>query len=119
LSSYEPVFYISDYARIRRVIDQTHIHYDYQSEDLTADFAPMGDTFNYVQYRVYAEDYDQNHMNYTDYYVAVQDVTNNIRFEVTIDNQTGDLIEDIYFSIDICQSETECDDTTTLYYIMI
>ncbi|AUD64719.1 hypothetical protein BK011_03135 [Tenericutes bacterium MZ-XQ] len=115
LSSYEPVFYISDYARIRRVIDQTHIHYDYQSEDLTADFAPMGDTFNYVQYRVYAEDYDQNHMNYTDYYVAVQDVTNNIRFEVTIDNQTGDLIEDIYFSIDICQSETECDDTTTLY----
>jgi hypothetical protein len=108
LSTYEPIFYISNHAIIRRVTDEINHHYDYQAEDLAYDFQVMGDTFNYVHYRVYAEDYDENPLNYTDYYVAVQDVTNNIRFEVTIDNQTSIDIDQLYFSIDICQLESGC-----------
>jgi hypothetical protein len=108
LSTYEPIFYTSDHAIIRRVTDDINHHYDYQAEDLAYDFQVIGDTFNFVHYRVYAEDYDENPLNYTDYYVAVQDVTNNIRFEVTIDNQTSIDIDQLYFSIDICQLESGC-----------
>ena len=115
LKMYEPIFDISDYAIIRKVTDQNNLHYSYQSEDLAADFSPIGDIFNYVHYRVYAEDFDQYPTHYTDYYIAVQDVTNNIRFEVSIDNQTGEIIQDIFLSIDICQSESGCTTLNSLY----
>ncbi len=108
LSTYEPIFYISDHAIIRRVTDDINHHYDDQAVDLAYDFQVIGDAFNFVHYRVYAEDYDENPLNYTDYYVAVQDVTNNIRFEVNIDNQTSFNIDHLYFSIDICQLESGC-----------
>jgi len=115
LSMYEPVFEISDYAIIRRVIDHNNLHYDYQSEDLGADFSPIGDVFNYVHYRIYAEDFDQYPTHYTDYYIAVQDVTNNIRFEITIDNQSGDVLNDLFLSIDICQIESGCTNLDSIY----
>lgn len=117
LSLYEPIFYISDNAMIKKVIDETNLHYSFQSDDLSADFSPAGDTFNYVHYRVYAEDFDENPSNYTDYYVAVQDVTNNIRFEITIDNQTNDILDDIFLSIDICRGVETCDGLDSTYRI--
>ena len=115
LSMYEPIFEISDYAIIRRVIDETNLHYSYQSDNLATDFSPIGDIFNYIHYRVYAEDFDQNPTNYTDYYVAVQDVTNNIRFEISIDNQSGDVLNDIFLSINICQIESGCTSLDAIY----
>lgn len=115
LSLYEPIFYISDYAQIKKVVDQQNIGPSYQSDDLADDFSPLDDTFNFIQYRVYAEDYDDNPENYTDFYVAVQDVTNNIRFDLTIDNQSSVNLESIYVGIDICSSEEACDETTLLY----
>ena len=50
-------------------------------------------------YRVYAEDFDENPTHYTDYYVGVQDVTTNIRFKVTINNQIDEILNDIYLII--------------------
>ena len=115
LSTYEPIFYVSDHSKIRRVVDESNHHYDYQSETLAYDFQVIGDTFNYVHYRVYAEDYDENPLNYTDYYVAVQDVTNNIRFEVSIDNQSSVDISHLFLSIDICQLESGCTNEDSVY----
>ncbi len=115
LSLYEPIFYISDYAQIKRVVNENEIDPSYQSDDLTDDFSPLDDTFNFIHYRVYAEDYVDNPENYTDFYVAVQDVTNNIRFDLTIDNQSSINLESIFVGIDICSSEEVCDETTLLY----
>ncbi|BCR36248.1 hypothetical protein [Mariniplasma anaerobium] len=115
LSLYEPIFYISDYAQIKRVVDENNMDPSYQSDDLADDFSPSADTFNFIHYRVYAEDYIDNPLNYTDFYVAVQDVTNNIRFDLTIDNQSSIDIDNIYVGIDICSSEEACDDATLLY----
>jgi hypothetical protein len=115
LSIYEPIFDISDYAIIRKVTDSSNLHYSYQSEELTADYSPIGDSFNYVHYRVYAEDFDQYPTHYTDFYVAVQDVTNNIKFEISIDNQTGEVLNNLFFTIDICQGVTECSNLDSIY----
>jgi uncharacterized HAD superfamily protein len=115
LSLYEPIFYISDYAQIKKVIDNNNMDPSYQSDDLAADFSPLDDTFNFIHYRVYAEDYADHLENYTDFYIAVQDVTNNIRFDLTIDNQSALIIDNIYVGIDICSSEEACDSSTLLY----
>jgi len=114
-----PIFYVSDHAMIRKVINDQEIHYDFQSEDLSSDFSPMGDQFNFVHYRVYAENFDQNPTHYTDYYIALQDVTNNIRFEITIDNQSLRDFRSIYVSIDICQNEETCHFEDIIYKMSV
>ena len=119
LAAYEPIFYLSDNAMIRKVTDDANLHYIYQSEDLVSDFSPIGDQFNFVHYRVYAEDYDQYPTHYTDYYVAVQDVTNNIRFEINIDNQSNVNLDQIFVTIDICQNEENCNISETLYRMSV
>ena len=52
--------------------------------------------FDYVHYRVYAEIYGDESVNdkpasdyYTDYFIATQDLTNNIRFNIIIDKAAG------------------------------
>lgn len=52
--------------------------------------------FEYVHYRVYAEIYGDESVNdkpasdyYTDYFIATQDLTNNIRFNIIIDKAAG------------------------------
>ena len=102
-SVYQPVFKLPEGAIIRKVTNFVEPGYAFQSEDLSADFSPIGDTFNFILYRVYAMDYDQNSLNYTDYYVAVQDVTNNIRFNLTVINSTTTLIENVFVEISLCQ----------------
>ena len=69
--------------------------------------------------RVYAEDYDQYPTHYTDYYLAVQDVTNNIRFEINIDNQSNVNLDQIFVTIDICQNEENCNISETLYRMSV
>ena len=101
LSAYVPTFEIPDYAKIRRVTDLENIHYDYQSTNLYADFTIVDEGFNFILYRVYAHDFDENPDHYTDYYVSVQDVTNNIKFNLTIVNETDVLIERVYIKINI------------------
>ena len=91
LSFYAPTFYLPFGSEIRLITNEIEAdNMDLQSTDLFADFSPGEDenAFNYVHYRVYAEDYDRLdnnfNQNYTDYYVAVQDITNNIYFDLTI-----------------------------------
>lgn len=115
LSLYEPIFYLSDYAQIKKVINENELDPSYQSDDLADDFSPLDDTFNFIHYRVYAEDFEDHPENYTDFYIAVQDVTNNIRFDLTIDNQSSIDVDNIYVGIDICSSEETCDVSTLLY----
>ena len=105
LTSYTPNFVLPDGAIIRRVIDQDNIGYEYQSELLTADFESVDGTFKYVQYRVYAHDFDDNQTNYTDYFIAVQDVTNNIRFNLTVVNDTDTVFENVFVKINVCRVE--------------
>lgn len=48
-------------------------------------------SFKYVNYRVYAEIYEDTSSNlyYTDYCVSVQDLTNNIKFDITVEDLTN------------------------------
>ena len=101
LTSYQPSFEIPDYAKIRRVTDFENPHYDYQSTNLYADFTIVEEGFNFIMYRVYAHDYDDNPSHYTDYYVSVQDVTNNIKFNLTVINETETQIDRVYVKINI------------------
>jgi len=103
LDYYLPTFVLPDGAIIRRVTDFINIGYDNQSENLASDFSPFGSEFNYVLYRVYAHDYDEDQSHYTDYYVAVQDMTNNIRFNLQIINESSLQINDLYVRINVCQ----------------
>jgi len=113
LTGYLPTFYLPDGASIYRVTDSSQVHYSYQSEVLAADFSDPGDgeSLNYIQYRIYAEDFDDNPTHYTDYYVAVQDTTNNIKFDITVLNDTLDLIERVYINVNVYQfDETHAND---------
>ncbi|MBU1093889.1 MAG: hypothetical protein KKH01_05455 [Firmicutes bacterium] len=103
LTYYQPIFELPDGAQIRRVTDFVHIGYDYQSDILTSDFSPFGNTFNYILYRVYAHDFDEDASHYTDYYVAVQDMTNNIRFNLHVENESSKQINDLFIRINVCQ----------------
>lgn len=103
LSYYLPTFDLPDGAIIRRVIDDINLEPEYQSEILMIDFSPFGDTFNYILYRVYAHDFDMNASHYTDYHVAVQDMTNNIRFNLEVKNESSLKIEDLFVRINVCQ----------------
>ena len=105
LTGYMPTFYIPDNASIYRVIDENNIDYSFQSSNLAADFTDFGtgETLNYVHYRIYAEDYNENPSHYTDYYVAVQDSTNNIKFDITVVNDTDAIIERVYLMVNVYQ----------------
>ncbi|MCR3905617.1 MAG: hypothetical protein NUK62_01120 [Tenericutes bacterium] len=107
LTAYTPNFVLPDGAIIRKVIDQENVGYEYQSESLTADFEGTDGVFNYIQYRVYAHDYDDYPTNYTDYFVAVQDVTNNIRFNLTVINETTEIFDKIFVKINVCRVQEE------------
>ncbi len=103
LNYYLPTFELPEGALIRRVIDFVNVGYDHQSENLASDFSPFGSNFNYVIYRVYAHDFDEYQSHYTDYYVAVQDMTNNIRFNLQVENESSLKIDDLFVRINVCQ----------------
>ena len=109
LTYYQPTFTLPEGGIIRRVTDLINVGPEYQSEDLNADFSPFGDTFNFILYRVYAHDYDAElkPLNYTNYYVAVQDITNNIRLNLTIENHTATEISSVFTRITVYQNVTE------------
>ncbi|MFU8792872.1 MAG: hypothetical protein ACNA7K_02505 [Acholeplasmataceae bacterium] len=101
LTFYQPEFILPFGASIYRVIDSENIGYEFQSSQLAADFSPMGIdvAFNYIHYRVYAQDYDDNPLNYTDYFIAVQDVTNNVRFEIIVENTSMTQIDRVFVTM--------------------
>ncbi len=105
LTVYMPTFYIPDDASIYRVIDEVNIDYSYQSNVLAADFTDFGTgtALNYVHYRIYAEDFDNNPTHYTDYYIAVQDATNNIKYDITVVNDTNDEIDRVFLMVNVYQ----------------
>lgn len=103
LNYYLPSFVLPYGSQMVRVIDDAHISYDYQSADLSADYSPIGDGFNFIHYRVYAHDFDENPTHYTDYMIAVQDVTNNIKFNLTVINNSSQPLDDVVVSINVCQ----------------
>ncbi len=107
LASYTPTFFVPDGASIYKVVDQTNLHYSYQSSELTADYSDFGDgvNFSFIQYRVYAEDFDENNDHYIDYYVTVQDTTNNVKIDITVVNDTLDFIEDVFVTVNVCRIE--------------
>jgi len=91
LEYFSPDFTLPIGAAIYRIIDETNVaDPSLQSTNLNDDFNPNEDlsTFNSIHFRIYAEDYvmlDPNfNTHYTDYYVAVQDITNNILFVVSV-----------------------------------
>lgn len=105
LTAYMPTFYIPDGSSIYRVTDEANIDFTYQSTNLSADFTDFGtgESLNYIHYRIYAEDYNDYPTHYTDYYIAVQDATNNIKFDITVENDTQDLIEQVFVKVNIYQ----------------
>ena len=103
LSYYLPTFELPDGAQIKRVTDLINIGYEFQSDTLATDFSPFGDEFNFILYRVYAHDFDDDLTHYTDYYIAVQDMTNNIRFNLEVINESSLQIEEVYVQINVCQ----------------
>lgn len=105
LSYYMPQMMIPDGAIIKKVVDDANLGPEHQSDNLYADFSPLGDAFNFIHYRIYAMDYHINPTHYTDYYVAVQDMTNMIRFDVTLVNEALIPVENIHIRISICQTE--------------
>lgn len=109
LSAYLPTFFIPDNASIYRVIDENNLSYTYQSDQLAGDFADYGTggSLNYVHYRIYAEDFDDNPTHYTDYYIAVQDTTNNIKFDITVVNDTDDRIDEVFVHVNVAQVDSD------------
>lgn len=102
LSFYQPQFSLPDGAIIKRVIDDVNPEPAYQSDELFADFSHVGESFGYIHYRVYAMDYVYQPTHFTDYYIAVQDMTNTIRFDVTIENQADVAPTSIHVTISLC-----------------
>jgi hypothetical protein len=111
LSYYAPTFTLPLGANAYRIIDEANANDpSLQSTDFYDDFNASADvtTFNFIHYRVYAEDYDMNNptynTNYIDYFIAVQDVTNNIRFQLTIEIDptiSPILFDKLYITLDI------------------
>ena len=121
LSAYLPTMYIPDGASIYRVIDEINMGYEFQSDVLAADFADYGtgESLNYVHYRIYAEDYDDDPLHYTDYYIAVQDTTNNIKFDVTVINETDQRIDEVFVHVNVAQVSPDYEDEITNEMIAI
>ncbi|HAQ56510.1 MAG TPA: hypothetical protein DCR44_03815 [Acholeplasmatales bacterium] len=73
------------------------------ADDVYTDFSPAEeDVFNFIWYRIYAEDYIEGHETYgthfTDYRVAVQDVTNNIYLTVRVHMDATDPMSLIFLT---------------------
>lgn len=121
LSAYLPTMYIPDGASIYRVIDENNIGYEYQSSVLAGDFSDFGtgESLNYVHYRIYAEDFDEDPTHYTDYYIAVQDTTNNIKFDVTVINDTNARIDEVFVHVNVAQVAIDYEDEITNEMISI
>ncbi len=121
LSAYLPTFYIPDGASIYRVIDENNIGPEFQSDQLPADFADYGtgESLNFVHYRIYAEDYETYPTHYTDYYIAVQDTTNNIKFDVTVINETDQRIDEVFVHVNVAQVAVDYEDEITNEMIAI
>jgi len=82
LTYYSPVFYIPDGAEIFRM---NSIDGEVKENSLYTDFTPLDENeFHYIKYRIYAEDYDFFPDHFTDYYIAVLDVTNNVYLNVNV-----------------------------------
>ncbi len=115
LSAYLPTFYLPDGASIYRVIDEVNVGPEYQSTLLAADFADFGtgESLNFVHYRIYAEDYVTYPTHYTDYYIAVQDTTNNIKFDVTVINDTDQRIDEVFIHVNVAQVGPDYEDEIT------
>jgi hypothetical protein len=80
--------YLGTTYTLQTVLETTN--FTYENFSLEADYNPQsgasGIEFNYIRYRVYSEKYedDQSSLYYTDYKIAIQDVTNNVRFDINI-----------------------------------
>ena len=76
------------------------INFTYENFSLEGDYNPQvgasGVEFNYIRYRVYSEKFadDQNSLYYTDYKIAIQDITNNVRFDINIRFDNGITLSD-------------------------
>lgn len=121
LTAYAPQFELPDNAIIRRVVNPNEVGPEFQSTNLFADFSLQDDVFNFIQYRVYAQDYQMNPNNYTDYYIAVQDVTNNIKFNLTVVNNTDTHFDRVHTRVNICRvpEEEVCDVTNYLFQMSV
>lgn len=119
LSAYLPTFVLPDGSIIRRVTDLVNVGYEFQSEQLSADFTPIGETFNFIQYRVYAQDYDEYPTHYTDYFIAIQDVTNNIKLNLTVVNDTDLELDKVFVKINVCQMGDDYTEECAFQDIMI
>lgn len=74
------------------VVLNTTLYANYDEEGCFVEGATEGaGYFKYVDYRVYAEYYEEEQVStyYTDYYVATQDLTNNIKFNIEIVKNSG------------------------------
>lgn len=103
LTNYTPTFFLPVGATIYRVVNEEGD----LSLDLTADFTPLddGENFNYVHYRVFAEDYDENlpdyQDHYTDFHIAIMDVSNNVFIMPEIIKEDGIDLENVFVTFTI------------------
>ncbi|MDD4482263.1 MAG: hypothetical protein PHP18_03495 [Bacilli bacterium] len=113
LNYYSPSFYLPTGAIIRKIIDVSNAdNPELQSVDLFDDFTfDISGEFKYVQYRVYAEDYiiddPEYGTHYTDYFISVQDITNNIYFNIIVlvdDSVVSFDFEKVYITFNVYQA---------------
>ena len=91
LSSYAPSFVLPTGAYIKKGIVDANNNLSF-SDDLRSDYNPVdssGESFNYIYYRVFAEDYDDSatsttSSHYTDYYISVIDRTYTVKFDIKV-----------------------------------
>ena len=99
LSYYTPAFELPVGATIYRMNPNgTH------ASELEADFSPINeDEFNFVWYRIYAEDYSEEYAefsdHYTDYYISAQDITNSVYLTIEISSDPTYPIDDTFVDI--------------------
>lgn len=90
-SSAEVIVMIDGNETVETVLNTT-LYANYDEEGCFVEGATEGTGyFEYVDYRVYAEYYEeeQDDAYYTDYHVATQDLTNNIKFNIEIVKDSG------------------------------
>jgi hypothetical protein len=98
LSYYNPDFFEPGGARVVRIYGE-----GLETDILSTDFTPLDETsFNFIHYRVYAEDWEAENLetsdHFTDYYVAVSDTTNNVYLTINIHMAATDPLTLVYLS---------------------
>jgi hypothetical protein len=96
---FKPDFVAQEKAKIFRVDEEGN-----ETEILETDFSPVeASEFHYIHYRIYAEDYIEGHEVYgnhvNNYYVAVQDVTNNIYLTIEVHLLTESPLDAAFVSL--------------------